>query len=81
MKNVLIVGGSSFLGNNLSEVMKDAGYDVYGTYNSQKTANSTIKLDIHNDNDIQKVVKLIVDKKIENIVLLENEDWRLHIVA
>lgn len=63
--NVLIVGGSSDIGNELALFFLNKGYNVISTYNSHKfvlDGIDTIKCDVRVEKSIEEVIKYGIDK-------------------
>ena len=72
--NVLIIGGSSDIGIELSKLFILKGYNVVSTYNSHEfklDGVDTIKCDIRNENEIESTIKYCIDK-YEKVDILIN---------
>lgn len=72
--NVLIIGGSSDIGIELSKLFILKGYNVVSTYNSHEfklDGVDTIKCDIRKEEDIESTIKYCIDK-YEKVDILIN---------
>ena len=72
--NVLIIGGSSDIGIELSKLFILKGYNVVSTYNSHEfklDGVDTIKCDIRNEWEIESTIKYCIDK-YEKVDILIN---------
>ena len=68
--NVLIIGGSSDIGINLSKYLSSLGYNVVNTYNNHRIDNM-IKCDVTNEDNIEDTIKTVINK-FGNIDILIN---------
>lgn len=68
--NVLIIGGSSDIGINLSKYLSSLGYNVVNTYNNHRIDNM-MKCDVTNEDNIEDTIKTVINK-FGNIDILIN---------
>ncbi|AND85380.1 sugar nucleotide-binding protein [Clostridium tyrobutyricum] len=75
MKNILIVGASGFLGNELYKIFKkDSSYKTYGTYSKNENSN-LLYLDVTDIESIKKVFEKIKPNIIIITAALTNVEY------
>lgn len=77
MKNkvVLITGSTSGLGSEISRILADSGYTVYGSYRvsaGNQPSVSYIKMDITNAAEVKAAVNSIIEKEGKIDILIQN---------
>lgn len=80
MKNVLITGASSGLGNTIAEALYLKGYNVVGTSrnpNQHKAKYPLYHLDINEDQDVFKVVEKFIKENGKIDILVNNAGYCL----
>ena len=81
-KNILLIGGSSDIGNSLIKLLDKNKYNIYSTFNSNKKRIKNVtnfQTDLSNIKDIDNLIKNLKGKKIkfDNIIFLQGVIYSL----
>lgn len=73
-KNIIITGGSGFLGNQITEALIEEEAKVYiiDLNKPKKKSTKYFNADITNENDLRKILKFFTNRKMKIDVLINN---------
>ena len=83
-KNILIVGGSSYIGRKLIKLIDKKKYNIYFTYNENKTHPKNVnsfKIDLNNLEEIEILIKNFKNRKVkfDNVIFLQGIIYSLNL--